>query len=488
MAQHPREPKIGWIALDPREVRAIAQKIASPGSLGTVDELALGAITDAIANVLFPAFTTLMTRARYFCLLRGVVDCAARVTAQRLHKQLADDVDAVKAYRQYCRQAEECVEAVEVALAYALVKQAVRSGDEPEGVLGNRNLRSQLGRRLSRSAVPRRLFGRQERYPSALYFAAARKIGAFAPEVRSRDDMWRAFLAVYSEGEGAGAFDPKWAAETIDASRLVARLFAGMERQRAGGDSELWWRGADLHVTQREARLLRDRLGDLGGTEAIPKAVMQAFLSLSKLPEGVDGYRAALRACRHKPATRALRAAMAAMRTMEPPLAIYSTLRDSISPGMAQAQRRATALSAFKRLGRAKLLKARRECGLLIQWEKQSSALIPTRDMRHSLHWLQGWLSSAVLASSDEERVECVGAVLKREHQILSRPARRKKPRFIPRDFSLTTRGKADYRKRKVLVDEADETEPLEARVSAGRLHRATQIFRDIRRGLRSGR
>jgi hypothetical protein len=477
---------LGWIALDPREVRAIAQKVASPGSLGTVDELGLGVVTDALANVLFPAFTTLMTRARYFCLLRGVVECAARHAAQKMHRQLDDDSHRDRAQRMYRKHAEECVEAIEVALAYALVKQALRSDKDPEGVLGNRNLRSQLGRRLSQRSIPHRLFGRQERYPSALYFAAARKLGAFAVDVRSRDDMWRAYLSVYTSGDGSGPFDSKWASDTQEATRLVKRLYEGMERQRSGGDSESWWRGAGLSLTAREARLLSNRLGGLGGPQAIPKAVMQAFLATSDLPEGIDGYRAALRVCKQKPARLALQAAIAAMQAIEPPLAIYRALREGISPSRSSVQRQAVALAAFKGLRSAKLVAARRSCALLIAWEKKSATLIPNRDMRHALRWLHGWLSAATIASSDEERLECVRAVLTREHWVLSRPARRKRPRFIARDFSLTSRGKADYRKQSVPADEADETEPLEARVSAGRLHRATQIFDDIRHGLRS--
>jgi hypothetical protein len=213
---------------------------------------------------------------------------------------------------------------------------------------------------------------------------------------------------------------------------------------------------------------------------------MQAFLATSDLPDGIDGYRAALRVCRQESARLALQAAIAAMLAMEPPLAIYRAVREGISPSISSLQRQAVALSAFKRLRRVKLAAAKRSCALLIGWERKSTALIPNKDIRHALHWLHGWLSAATAASSDEERLECVRAVLTRENRVLSRPARRKKPRFIARDFSLTSRGKADYRKRNAPTDEADETEPLEARVSAGRLHRATQIFQDIRHGLRS--
>jgi hypothetical protein len=332
---------IGWIALDDREVRAITQKIASPGSLGTVDELGLGVITDAIANILFPAFTTLMTRARYFCFMRAVMDCAAREAIRRMGARLSSDDAATqrKILSQFRGIAEERVEAIEAALAYALIREAARLGLKERGILGSRNLA-----RAGSGRLPRRLFGLRERYPSALYFAAARKLNALAEGVRSRDNVWSAYVSAHVESEGTGPWNAKWIAETSDAARLLSRIDEVLEHDRAAAKVSGWWRGASLKLTRREAALLRDRLGVIGSEDKIPKAVMAAFFSLRKLPKGVPGYEAARTACREKPARGALQAAVSAMRAMDAPLAIYAELRRQISPRMTAAERDAVAL------------------------------------------------------------------------------------------------------------------------------------------------
>jgi hypothetical protein len=476
---------IGWIALDDREVRAITQKIASPGSLGTVDELGLGVITDAIANILFPAFTTLMTRARYFCLMRAVMDCAAREAIRRMGARLSSEGVATRrtVLRKFRGIAEERVEAIEAALAYALIKDAARMKRKERGILGSRNLQRRF-QGSGTSRLPRRLFGRQERYPSALYFAAARKLNALADGVRSRDDVWSAYISAHVEGEGGGPWDPNWVTETGDAARLISRIQEVLKYDSINKPSG-WWRDARLDLTRREAALLRNRLGSIGGEDRIPKTVMAAFLSLRKLPTGIKGYEAARAACREKSARHALQAAVSAMRAMDIPLAIYEELRRQVSLRMTASQRKAVVLSTFRRIGMPKFRRAKRECARLLEWEKVNAHLLPSTEMRRATRWLHAWLTRAEKAGSPQDHLQCVRGVLEREHDVLSRPARRKKPRFKAADFSLTARAQAEKRRQHTARVEADEAEPLEARVSSGRLNRAIEIFADIAQGLR---
>jgi hypothetical protein len=100
------------------------------------------------------------------------------------------------------------------------------------------------------------------------------------------------------------------------------------------------------------------------------------------------------------------------------------------------------------------------------------------------MRWLHAWLTRAAGATSLQGQLQCVRDVLEREHDVLSRPARRKKPRFKARDFSLTARAQAEKRRQRAARTEDDEAEPLEARVPSGRLERAIEIFADIRQGL----
>lgn len=58
--------QIGWIDFSPRDRNRVKRFMDIMGMGGVVDELGIGMIRDAMSNKLFPGFSTLYTRAKYF--------------------------------------------------------------------------------------------------------------------------------------------------------------------------------------------------------------------------------------------------------------------------------------------------------------------------------------------------------------------------------------------------------------------------------------
>lgn len=57
---------IGWIDFSSTERERVSQVLSMLQEKGTLDELGIGQIRDAFADQLFPGFSTIQTRAKYF--------------------------------------------------------------------------------------------------------------------------------------------------------------------------------------------------------------------------------------------------------------------------------------------------------------------------------------------------------------------------------------------------------------------------------------
>ena len=55
----------GWIDFSPSDRALVKEAIAGMKEEGTLDELGIGQIRDAFADLLFPGFSTIQTRAKY---------------------------------------------------------------------------------------------------------------------------------------------------------------------------------------------------------------------------------------------------------------------------------------------------------------------------------------------------------------------------------------------------------------------------------------
>jgi len=58
--------QLGWIDFSPNEREKVKNVLAMLAEKGTLDELGIGQVRDAFADLLFPGISTIQTRAKYF--------------------------------------------------------------------------------------------------------------------------------------------------------------------------------------------------------------------------------------------------------------------------------------------------------------------------------------------------------------------------------------------------------------------------------------
>jgi hypothetical protein len=119
---------LAWLDYSTRDQRRVLDTIRLFSEPGTVDEIGVGTVRDALADLLFPGTSTIQTRAKYFLFIPWIY--------RRHEERETSSADIEKAARKD-----------EVALIDALV-----SSDDTEGVIG----------KLSRASL--------QRLPSAVYW------------------------------------------------------------------------------------------------------------------------------------------------------------------------------------------------------------------------------------------------------------------------------------------------------------------------------
>lgn len=485
---------IGWIGLNQRELRRIEKRLAVTGAAGTVDELGLGSITDVIAHTLFPAFTTLMTRARYFIFFRAVVELAAKLAWQRVEKQFPNEElqkDNPHISRLFKKSAIEFLQQIELSVCIALAMQkqersydfeedamALEASDD-HGIIGIRK----VSKKIRHGGLPRsHLFAIQERYPSSLYFTGVRSLGAFndAAGIGSMDDLWSSYLNNYFE-EALPIWDEVWRAKTDDAAERVFSLYQSYISALDHPNISQWERFdhklISLTLTAPEAQLLAERLQTLGTgkLENLRRGVARTFLDQRETRTRVKGYSELAKSCRTREAKSALAAASDAMQAMHPVLTLYRRLSLGLDPGLGQQQRKDFAIQAFTELD---FRSANAALKRLAQWHPPGN--VKLGKARSAIMWLSSWLARAQGARSNEACLAMIRDLARRENRIVR--ARGKTPRLAKDSLSLTKeRGVKELRARTTRYDEAN---PPEARSPQGRLIRAIRIYADIRLSL----
>lgn len=111
---------IGWIDFSSTDRKRVHEVLALVKEPGTLDELGFGQLRDAYADTLFPGFTTIQTRARYFLAVAKIMlDWAELPDAKRRRQPL-----------------DEYLKVAENDLAKTLKSNYDAAGLEPEGVIG----------------------------------------------------------------------------------------------------------------------------------------------------------------------------------------------------------------------------------------------------------------------------------------------------------------------------------------------------------------
>lgn len=479
---------LGWIALNQREVRAIAKRLASPGSVGTVDELGLGLITDTLAQDLFPAFTTLMTRARYFIFARGVFDLAATQAWEQLQHTRRDEelhsgnLNLLKEFKDACDRNFEDIElciCLVLTLGIATSDDGATGGEEENGIIGRRNVGKRIKGKSNLPYPP--LFQIRDRYPSALYFSGIRRMQAFKEEVSDLDHLWELYFATYLQEQEAPIWDRAWTENTEVARKAIKKVFLSFLEARKAGTKDVWEKDAIKHLSlslsPNEAQFLRERLGSAGKNAAVTISIVDSFLDGDAAPEpSEEGYDRLSATCKQQAGKRTLKAAGHAMRSMKPALTLYQNLRSGLDPKLSQPRLQEVAIKSAQALDFGEALGA---LNFLLGPGKPSAGW---GKADRALKFLRVWLHAGKSAKSADQWLTLVQKLILKENSVVN--SRGKIPRLVHAPLGLTIERGRKERARQVI--EYDENNPPEALSPSGRLFRAIQIFKDIGIGLKA--
>lgn len=133
---------IGWVDYSSAERERVSQVLSMLKEKGTLDELGIGQVRDAFADMLFPGFSTIQTRAKYFVTLSYIFQ-----DYRNLDTKLRAKTDL-----------PTFISKKEDDLAAALVKN--HSDDVPHGIIGKESLETGVARK-----------------PSSVYWNGLRQLG-----------------------------------------------------------------------------------------------------------------------------------------------------------------------------------------------------------------------------------------------------------------------------------------------------------------------
>lgn len=234
---------MGWVDFSSEDRHRVSQILAMMREPGTLDELGIGQIRDTFANSLFPGFSTIQTKAKYFVIVPRIF---------RDYRQLS------KA-EQKKRQLVNYLQEIENKVAEQLV--AAHSEDEEQrvGIIGST--------RVGLGGVTRR--------PSSIYWNGLRIFG-ICNTVLSLNEFCRSYgqqeQESYTGASGDDGFDDS------DAMELVEKVHIP-----AGG--EQWLEELLIDLTRREAEFLRDKIRN---RKSVHHSITAQLLSEGILDEALN--------------------------------------------------------------------------------------------------------------------------------------------------------------------------------------------------------
>jgi hypothetical protein len=219
-----------WLDQSEEQRRRVLDVVDLFREQGTVDELGLGTIRDAMADILFPGTSNLMTRSCYYLFVPWLY--------QRLERQKVPSSEvATKAKREELKLIERLLEA-----------------GETEGVIG------------------RRARGGLKRLPSSIYWAGMKRLGICLFD-GSQDSYHRSLDRYYKRRQQSVETDEK---ERVGGGR--ANWHPRLPPARANWPGE-----AKLELTPGEAEFIRDQISLAAGA-----SLLAHLIRAKDAPGGVD--------------------------------------------------------------------------------------------------------------------------------------------------------------------------------------------------------
>ncbi|GGE69765.1 hypothetical protein GCM10011533_22650 [Streptosporangium jomthongense] len=219
---------IGWVDFSSTDREKVSQVLAMLQESGTLDELGIGQIRDAFADLLFPGFSTIQTRAKYF------------ITVPRIIRDYME-LDARTQRRTSLR---DYLESQENEVAKVLVE---RHGSAESGIIGAEMVESKQG---------------VARKPSSVYWNGLRQFGV-VNTAKSLAEFSREINQAQSASRASGHEDD-------DSDAMSHRSVVHLDVFESG-----WMEDLTIHLSESEARFLIDKLTH---TPAIRNSVVSQFL------------------------------------------------------------------------------------------------------------------------------------------------------------------------------------------------------------------
>lgn len=203
---------IGWVDFSSLERERVAQIMSMLQEKGTLDELGIGQLRDAFADKLFPGFSTIQTRAKYFVTLPFLFHD---------YRQLKTHVRLKTPLTEFLSERED-------KLARMLVKNHI--DDMPYGIIGKDSLDKGVARK-----------------PSSVYWNGIRQLSIANTDL-SLKEFIRQFEDHYCSVRDAHTDDDHQSSNLTD------------WMTKPDGYSPDWLTKAKIELTLREAEFLKDKL------------------------------------------------------------------------------------------------------------------------------------------------------------------------------------------------------------------------------------
>jgi len=219
-----------WLDQSEEQRRKVLDIVDMFKEQGTVDELGLGTVRDAVADILFPGTSNLMTRAAYYLFVPWMY--------QRLERQRTPSSEiAAKARKEELK----------------LIERLITNG-ELQGVIG----------RIARSNL--------RRIPSSLYWAGMKRLGICSVD-ESQDNYHRSVDRLYERRKAALRSDD---GDTVDGAWQTWNL-------KIPTPPADWPAGAVLKLNREQAEFLRDQV-----SLSAPTSLFALLTRLDTAPKDVE--------------------------------------------------------------------------------------------------------------------------------------------------------------------------------------------------------
>lgn len=382
--------QIGWVdfsSADRDRVKHALKQLIEPG---TLDELGVGALRDAFADRLFPGFSTLQTRAKYFITVPRII---------RDYLQLSPG-------ERRRTSAIEYLEEREAQLSERL--REVHPGDVEKGISGSS---LNKGERVARQ-------------PSSTYWVGLRTWNLVDSHGSLRQFLHT--LEAPEEHVGAAQGDER---DDADAQAHVSQV-------RLDRYHKDWFETVSIHLTRSEAQFLREKIRTRTGM-SLPTELEQCELTAQALVKGQAGFAALAAWVADQPRLSSGLRETVAMAQAFSELSYGAHLRFNMLLVRNDGLRHRALLSEFEAAWQAWRAQVQASADDVASWIAHTNVVLK----RDTLTFLERWAEGVGNGSADHELEQWVGQQARANklgRSVLNKP--------LPEGFKWLGMARQDYR------------------------------------------